>query len=90
LKYVCDYLGPERIIFGVEYPYETIDNACGWWDGDAEEINLGGKEAYMKVGRENAKKLLKLGSTMIRMRRSRARLRTLFGEYSGIDECVMV
>ncbi|KAE8355284.1 amidohydrolase 2 [Aspergillus coremiiformis] len=63
LKYVCDYLGPERILFSVDYPYETIENGCGWWDGDAEEIMkaLGGKDGYLKVGRENAKRLLKLG-----------------------------
>lgn len=64
LKYVCDYLGPERILFSVDYPYETIENGCGWWDGDAIEIKkaLGGEKAYYDVGRENAKKLFKLGS----------------------------
>lgn len=63
LKYVCDYLGPERILFSVDYPYETIENGCGWWDNEAEDIKkaLGGTEAYANVGRENAKKLLKLG-----------------------------
>ncbi|KFY95896.1 hypothetical protein V500_02626 [Pseudogymnoascus sp. VKM F-4518 (FW-2643)] len=63
LKYVADYLGPERILFSVDYPYETIGNGCGWWDKDAENIKkaLGGTEAYAKVGRENAKRLLKLG-----------------------------
>lgn len=63
LKYVADYLGPERLLFSVDYPYETIENGCGWWDNDAENIKkaLGGTEGYAKVGRENAKKLLKLG-----------------------------
>ncbi|KAB8235571.1 amidohydrolase family protein [Aspergillus alliaceus] len=62
LKYVCDYLGPERILFSVDYPYETIENGCGWWDQDAENIKkaLGGEDGYLNVGRENAKKLLKL------------------------------
>ncbi len=63
LKYVCEYLGPERILFSVDYPYETIENGCGWWDGNAAEIKeaLGGTKAYEDVGRENAKKLLRLG-----------------------------
>lgn len=63
LKYVADYLGPERSLISVDCPYETIENGCGWWDGNADEIKkaLGGAEAYAKVGRENAKRLLKLG-----------------------------
>ncbi|KAF7895849.1 hypothetical protein EAF00_005864 [Botryotinia globosa] len=63
LKYVCEYLGPERLLFSVDYPYETIENRCGWWDRDAENIKkaLGGRKAYEDVGRENAKKLLRLG-----------------------------
>ncbi|PVH79241.1 amidohydrolase-like protein 2 [Cadophora sp. DSE1049] len=64
LKYVADYLGPERILFSVDYPYETIENGCGWWDGNAEEIKkaLGGTKGYEMVGRENAKGLLGLGA----------------------------
>lgn len=63
LKYVADYLGPERILFSVDYPYETIENGCWWWDNDAENIKkaLGGTQAYADVGRNNAKKLLRLG-----------------------------
>ncbi|PLB55827.1 amidohydrolase 2 [Aspergillus steynii IBT 23096] len=62
LKYVCDYLGPERILFSVDYPYETIENGCGWWDGEREAIQkaLGGKEAYRLVGRDNSKRLFRL------------------------------
>lgn len=64
LKYVNDYLGPSRLLFSVDYPYETIEMGCGWWDGDAENIKsaLGGEKAYYDVGRENAKALFKLGS----------------------------
>ncbi|KAJ5745075.1 amidohydrolase-like protein 2 [Penicillium odoratum] len=63
LKYVAEYLGPDRILFSVDYPYETIENGCGWWDKDSENIKkaLGGTGNYVKVGRENAKKLFKLG-----------------------------
>lgn len=63
LEYVTKYLGPERLLFSVDYPYETIENGCGWWDGESQDIKkaLGGEKAYYDVGRENAKKLLKLG-----------------------------
>ena len=63
LKYLAGYVGAERILFSVDYPYETIENGCGWWDGDKEGIQeaLGGENAYYDVGRENAKKLFKLG-----------------------------
>ncbi|KAK4569948.1 hypothetical protein LTR86_002918 [Recurvomyces mirabilis] len=63
LKFVNDYLGPSRLLFSVDYPYETIEMGCGWWDGDAEAIKkaLGGERAYYDVGRENAKKLFRLG-----------------------------
>ena len=63
LGYCAGYLGPERILFSVDYPYETIEMGCKWWDEDADKIKnaLGGKDAYAQVGRENAKKLLKLG-----------------------------
>lgn len=62
LKYVNEYLGPDRLLFSVDYPYETIENGCGWWDNDAENIKkaLGGVDAYRRVGRDNAKKLFKL------------------------------
>ena len=63
LKYLAGYVGAVRILFSVDYPYETIENGCGWWDGDKEGIQeaLGGEKAYYDVGRENAKKLFKLG-----------------------------
>lgn len=63
LKYVCKSLGLERLLFSVDYPYETIENGCGWWDNDAYNIKkaLGGTQAYVDVGRENAKKLPRLG-----------------------------
>lgn len=56
------YLGHERLLFSVDYPYETIENGCGWWDGDKDAIQkvLGGEKAYYDVGRENSKKLFKI------------------------------
>lgn len=63
LKYVVNEIGADRILFSVDYPYETIEMACGWWDGDEKAIKeaVGGVDAYRNIGRENAKKLLKLG-----------------------------
>ncbi|KAF2145289.1 uncharacterized protein K452DRAFT_284666 [Aplosporella prunicola CBS 121167] len=64
LKYVVEELGVDRILFSVDYPYETIENCCAWWDGQAKEIQdaVGGVDNYRAIGRENAKKLLKLGA----------------------------
>lgn len=63
LKFVNDYLGPSRILFSVDYPYETIPMGCAWWDGEKDSIvkALGSEKAYYDIGRENAKKLLRLG-----------------------------
>lgn len=60
---MCDYLGPDRQLFSVDYPYETIEMGCGWRDGDAEDIKkaLGRTDTYRRISRENAKKLLKMG-----------------------------
>lgn len=64
LKYVVNEIGADRVLFSVDYPYEQIENGCGWWDGDAKAIQdaVGGVDAYRRIGRDNAKKLLKLGS----------------------------
>jgi 2,3-dihydroxybenzoate decarboxylase len=63
LKYVVDEIGADRILFSVDYPYETIENCSAWWDGQAEAVKeaVGGVENYRKIGRDNAKALLKLG-----------------------------
>lgn len=57
-------IGVDRILFSVDYPYETIENGCGWWDNDAKAIQeaVGGVDNYRLIGRDNAKQLLKLGS----------------------------
>ncbi|KID76417.1 Salicylate decarboxylase [Metarhizium brunneum] len=62
VRYVADYLGPERIMFSVDTPYETIENGVGWFDGEEDALTraLGGEDGYKKVARENAKKLFKL------------------------------
>lgn len=57
-----DEIGADRVLFSVDYPYETIENCCQWWDGQAEEVMnaVGGEANYKKIGRENAKALLRL------------------------------
>ncbi|PGH23671.1 hypothetical protein AJ80_02277 [Polytolypa hystricis UAMH7299] len=55
LQYCIGQVGADRILFSVDFPYETYDDACQWYD--KAEINLTDK---VKIGRENAKKLLKL------------------------------
>ncbi|KAK7733554.1 hypothetical protein SLS57_000569 [Botryosphaeria dothidea] len=62
LEYVVREIGAERILFSVDYPYETIENCSAWWDGKAKEVieACGGIENYEKIGRGNAQKLLHL------------------------------
>ncbi|KAF1354805.1 hypothetical protein BDV97DRAFT_289790 [Delphinella strobiligena] len=63
LKYVVNEIGADGVLFSVDYLYEKIEDGCGWWDNDAKEIQeaVGGVDAYRQIGRDNAKKLLKLG-----------------------------
>lgn len=63
LKYVVDEIGADRVLFSVDYPYEKIEDGCGWWDNEAKVIQeaVGGVDAYRRIGRDNAKRLLKLG-----------------------------
>ena len=63
VKFVVDYIGADRILFSVDSPYEKIQDGASWYDNDKDALSkaLGGTENYIKVGRENAKKLFKLG-----------------------------
>jgi 2,3-dihydroxybenzoate decarboxylase len=49
-------VGADRILFSVDYPFETFADGCTWFDN--LEINTRDR---LKIGRENAKKLFKLG-----------------------------
>lgn len=50
------------MLFSVDYPYEQIEDACGWFDDEKNiEAAVGGREAYRKIGRDNSKALFKLG-----------------------------
>ena len=56
LQMCLDQLGADRILFSIDYPYEEFDAACPWFD--KAPISAADRA---KIGRENAKKLLKLG-----------------------------
>lgn len=55
LNFVITMYGTDRIMFSVDFPYETFDDACGWFDKAPLPI-----ETKAKIGRENAKRLFKL------------------------------
>jgi len=55
LQFCISLVGADRILYSVDYPYETYQDAGTWFDG--VDINTRDK---LKIGRENAKKLLKL------------------------------
>lgn len=57
LKYCLEELGPERILFSIDYPFEFFEDACPWFDN----IQLDGK-TKRAIGKDNARKLLKLGN----------------------------
>lgn len=49
-------IGADRILFAVDYPYESTEKACKWFDHCA--ISEADRE---KIGRRNANRLFKLG-----------------------------
>ncbi len=58
LKYVIQELGgAERVMFSTDYPFENYKDACEWFDG-IEDVS---EEELKLVGRDNAKRLFKLG-----------------------------
>jgi 2,3-dihydroxybenzoate decarboxylase len=57
LNFCMAEVGADRILFSIDYPFETFGDACEWFD--AAELNLVDKA---KIGRENAKRLFRLGA----------------------------
>ncbi|CAG8894923.1 unnamed protein product [Penicillium egyptiacum] len=57
LNFCMAEVGADRILFSIDYPFETFGDACDWFDS-AEMSNTD----RLKIGRENAKKLFKLGT----------------------------
>ncbi|KAJ5812421.1 2-3-dihydroxybenzoate decarboxylase [Penicillium riverlandense] len=57
LNFCMAEVGADRILFSIDYPFETFEDGCDWFDGaELNEIDR------VKIGRENAKKLFKLGA----------------------------
>jgi 2,3-dihydroxybenzoate decarboxylase len=50
-------VGADRILFSIDYPFETFEDGCDWFDN----AELNETDRY-KIGRENAKRLFKLGA----------------------------
>lgn len=59
LNFCLAQVSSDRILFSVDYPFETFDDGCTWFDN--MELNT---QDRLKIGRENAKKLFKLGEYM--------------------------
>jgi 2,3-dihydroxybenzoate decarboxylase len=59
LRHIVDEIGSDRIIFSIDYPYDSVADGVNWWNSVAPET-VGGKAAYEAIGRTNAIKLLKL------------------------------
>ena len=55
LKYCMEEVTDERILFSIDYPFESFEDACPWYD----QVNLEESEKR-KIGRDNAAKLFKL------------------------------
>lgn len=49
-------LGPDRVMFSTDWPFENIDHAANWFD--AAPID---EDARRAIGRDNANRLFKLG-----------------------------
>ena len=50
-------VGADRILFSVDYPYESVEQAAKWFDScEISEANR------LKIGRSNAEKLLKMST----------------------------
>lgn len=56
LHYCMTEVGADRILFSIDYPFENFHDACDWFD--KAEVNDVDRR---KIGKDNAKKLFKLG-----------------------------
>jgi len=56
LQFCVNLVGADRILYSVDYPYECYHDAANWFDN----VNLNTRDK-LKIARENAKNLLKLG-----------------------------
>lgn len=57
LKGVIEQMGAERVMFSVDYPFDSMADSAAWFDG----LTLDGA-TRAKIGRENAVRLLRLSA----------------------------
>ena len=57
LNFCINEVSADRILFSIDYPFESFADACNWFD--STELSETDRQ---KIGRENARKLLKLGT----------------------------
>lgn len=55
LKYAIEEITAARIMFSIDYPFESFEDACQWW----EKIDLA-SDVKQRIGRDNAVALFKL------------------------------
>jgi gamma-resorcylate decarboxylase len=53
-----EVVGRDRVYFSTDYPYETMDDAAGWFDS----TSVIGEAERLKIGRANAIRLFNLGA----------------------------
>lgn len=58
LRMCVEEMGAQRIMFSIDYPFENFKDACSWYDGIEGVFS---EKEYADMGRENAKRLFKLG-----------------------------
>ena len=54
-------VGVDRILFAADYPFERMTEAAEWFDN----LDVISEEDRLKIGRTNAEKLLKLGTSKV-------------------------
>jgi predicted TIM-barrel fold metal-dependent hydrolase len=55
LKWACEEIGKDRVLFSIDTPYEELEQGAEWWD--TAEIS---EEDRLQIGRTNAIRLLGL------------------------------
>ncbi|NIB43399.1 amidohydrolase [Pseudomaricurvus alkylphenolicus] len=58
LQYCLDLLGPDRVMFAIDYPFERTADATGFLKAAQENISA---QAFAKIAHRNAESLFKLG-----------------------------
>jgi 2,3-dihydroxybenzoate decarboxylase len=57
LMNTIQWMGVDRVLFSVDYPFERMQDAANWFDG----TDMVSESDWNKIGRLNAERLMKLG-----------------------------